>query len=347
MTIVKICDTFYVFMKSKPFEGDYFVTSNFGNRIHPVTGVTSFHRGVDFNTPVGTTLYAVENGFILRATQDQYGGKFIDLQAGSGKMYRYLHLDSFDVRTNQRVRISQQIGTSGNSGLSTGPHLHFEEALTQDGVRVNPLQSLFSTAVNPSQMQAEMSAIQKLNRVKQVLEDWFKQNANRGYPNDDGNTFGYLRGLLNGSEDESLQIILNDYSKAFNQKNELRQQNKELKRNLSDLDEDVEDLEQIVRDLQQELAAVKNERNGLKQEVDRAMMQFNNLNAKIKRLEEQNGVQVDPNWLDQQIKNLDFLLQDNVERVSKMISSENYDAFILDNLRQALQILNRIRTEVL
>ena len=104
----------------KPFKGNFAITSGYGNR------AGGFHDGVDFALPMRTPLYAVTDGKILLARRDQFGGLYIDLvMADDNHRARYVHLDTFVAREGQQVKAGDLIGFSGNSGKSTGPHLHF------------------------------------------------------------------------------------------------------------------------------------------------------------------------------------------------------------------------------
>ncbi len=84
------------------------------------------HWGTDFACPVGTPVYAVEDGFILFAQEDPGGwGHFLELKAGND-YYIYGHLSEWKVKEGDKVTKGQVIGLTGNTGNSTGPHLHFE-----------------------------------------------------------------------------------------------------------------------------------------------------------------------------------------------------------------------------
>ena len=112
----------------KPFKGNFAITSGYGNR------EGGFHDGVDFALPMRTPLYAVTDGKILLARRDRFGGLYIDLvMADDNHRARYVHLDTFVAREGQQVKAGDLIGYSGNSGKSTGPHLHFG-IITPNGV---------------------------------------------------------------------------------------------------------------------------------------------------------------------------------------------------------------------
>ena len=114
-------------------------SSAFGWRIDPFTGRRAFHRGVDFAGRRGTPIYATADGFVSYAGKDKYLGdtiiidhrkKELDEQGQpyarqGGYQTEYGHLDKIMVKQGQQIKRGQQIGTMGNSGRSTGPHLHY------------------------------------------------------------------------------------------------------------------------------------------------------------------------------------------------------------------------------
>jgi hypothetical protein len=112
-------------MYSKPFAGNYPMSSPYGYRI--LQGKRHFHTGIDYAIPENTPLYCVDGGVVTFAGVDQFGGKYVDIKAGSdGGITRLLHLNRIDVRYGDRVLTGQRVGLSGNTGWSTGPHLHLE-----------------------------------------------------------------------------------------------------------------------------------------------------------------------------------------------------------------------------
>lgn len=96
-------------------------------RKHPITGQIRPHRGTDWAVPVGTAVYAPADGAIVKAkTNHPAAGTFIEMQHGKRYVTRYLHLSQLNVQEGQQVRKGDVIGKTGNTGLSTGPHLHYE-----------------------------------------------------------------------------------------------------------------------------------------------------------------------------------------------------------------------------
>lgn len=115
------------------------LTSTFGPRLHPKLGVVRMHKGVDWAAPVGTPVLAALSGTVKSLAKSDSYGNLIILDHGSGTETHYAHLDGFapGLADGQTVQAGQQIGQLGNTGLSTGPHLHFE--LYRNGEAVDPL----------------------------------------------------------------------------------------------------------------------------------------------------------------------------------------------------------------
>jgi murein DD-endopeptidase MepM/ murein hydrolase activator NlpD len=101
------------------------VTSNYGWRINPVTGDSSFHSGIDLGAPMGTPVLAAKSGTVQFAGWGGGYGNLIEL-SHNNMGTRYAHLSAIYVSPGQRVAKGQQIGLVGSTGRSTGPHLHFE-----------------------------------------------------------------------------------------------------------------------------------------------------------------------------------------------------------------------------
>lgn len=121
-----------------PFQSRVRVTSQFNpNRRHPVTGVVRPHNGVDFGLPVGTPVIAPSMGIVEKATFTRSTGYYIVVKHSNGLSTVYMHLSKLLVAPGQRVNAGTVIARSGNTGLSTGPHLHYEVRL--NGRAVNPL----------------------------------------------------------------------------------------------------------------------------------------------------------------------------------------------------------------
>lgn len=130
-----------------PYKGHFRISSPFNpKRHHPITGRISPHKGVDFSMPVGTPIYATGDGEIVRVKNHPFAGKYIEIQHEGRYVTRYLHLSRTIVRRGQKVVRGQRIALSGNTGRSTGPHLHYE--LHIKGRAVNPLKAKIPMAAS-------------------------------------------------------------------------------------------------------------------------------------------------------------------------------------------------------
>lgn len=104
------------------------VTSGYGYRIHPITKKKKFHRGIDFKAKRKTPIYATADGIVSFVQARNIGdfGRVIKIQHNFGFQTIYAHLNKTNVKVGDIIRKGDQIGLSGNSGRSTGPHLHYE-----------------------------------------------------------------------------------------------------------------------------------------------------------------------------------------------------------------------------
>ena len=126
------------------------ITSGFGLRKDPITGVTAFHNGIDLAARVGTPVIAPASGVVRRAGRYSSYGRMVEIDHGNGVRSRYGHLNKILVERGQSVIAGYQIGQVGNTGRSTGPHLHYEVLI--NGKPLDPLallaarQELFEVA---------------------------------------------------------------------------------------------------------------------------------------------------------------------------------------------------------
>jgi murein DD-endopeptidase MepM/ murein hydrolase activator NlpD len=105
-------------------------------RFHPLLGYSRLHKGVDFGAGQGSPIYAVSDGVVSFAGRHGGHGNFVQLRHGGNMGTGYAHMSRIAVRAGQRVRQGQVIGYVGSTGLSTGPHLHFE--VYRGGEAINP-----------------------------------------------------------------------------------------------------------------------------------------------------------------------------------------------------------------
>jgi murein DD-endopeptidase MepM/ murein hydrolase activator NlpD len=122
------------------------VTSRFGSRFHPVLKYVKAHNGVDYGASIGTPVWAVADGVVTKAGYDGPAGNRVCLRHANSFETCYLHLSGYGrgVRVGARVSQKQVIAYTGNTGRSTGPHLHY--ALKRGGRYVNPLNQKFPRA---------------------------------------------------------------------------------------------------------------------------------------------------------------------------------------------------------
>ncbi|KTT75370.1 M23 family metallopeptidase [Sphingomonas endophytica] len=112
------------------------VTSTFGMRMHPLLGFMRMHKGTDIGAPYGSPIYAAMDGVVQMAGRSGGYGNFVKLAHAGGLATGYGHMSRFAVRAGMRVQRGQVIGYVGSTGISTGPHLHWE--VWQNGRPVNP-----------------------------------------------------------------------------------------------------------------------------------------------------------------------------------------------------------------
>ena len=112
------------------------VTSDFGPRVSKFTGKREFHKGIDISAPEGTPVFAPATGKVIFAGRDGSYGLTIKIVHNSNLITRFAHMQSIDVKVGQEIERGAVIGQVGNTGRSTGPHLHYEVRLS--GVPVDP-----------------------------------------------------------------------------------------------------------------------------------------------------------------------------------------------------------------
>ncbi|WP_198376596.1 M23 family metallopeptidase [Neoroseomonas rubea] len=121
------------------------ISSRFGMRNHPILGYTGMHRGIDFAAPTGTPVYAAADGVVAFAGVSGGYGRIVRLRHAGNVETRYAHLSRFGrgITPGRRVRQGDVIGAVGSTGLSTGPHLHYETLVA--GRHVNPARHIERT----------------------------------------------------------------------------------------------------------------------------------------------------------------------------------------------------------
>ena len=147
------------------------VTSRFGVRKHPVLGYTRNHNGTDYGVPIGTPVWAVGDGRIVRAGWQGGYGQLVEVVHPNGWISQYAHLSRIMVRRGQHVSQKQTVGLVGQSGLATGPHLHY--GLKHHGRYVNSLAQHFERS--PSLHGEAMQEFAQ--RVGKLLDDLNKMRV--------------------------------------------------------------------------------------------------------------------------------------------------------------------------
>lgn len=115
-----------------------FISSGFGYRADPFTGGAAFHAGLDFRGPIGAPIHAAAKGTVSFAGVKSGYGNCIEVDHGNGLMTRYAHMSAFRAQVGQKVDAGTVIGAIGNTGRSTGPHLHFEVRINDRPLNPRP-----------------------------------------------------------------------------------------------------------------------------------------------------------------------------------------------------------------
>ena len=121
---------------TNPIKSTYQVSSTYGYKTHPVLNRKKFHHGIDIAARIKTPVYAAESGYVTLPKISEAYGKNIIIDHGSRIKTFYAHLDSIIIKPGMQVKKGDLIGLVGNTGKSTGPHLHFE--IIKDSTRVDP-----------------------------------------------------------------------------------------------------------------------------------------------------------------------------------------------------------------
>ena len=121
----------------QPFQGDYVITLDYGEKFPPLYTDESPHRGIDYGCPMNTPILASADGYVTYIGRLKQGyGNYIILSHDGAYSTLYAHLSEILVREEQQVKQGQVIGRSGTTGNSTGPHLHFE--LRKNNIAIDP-----------------------------------------------------------------------------------------------------------------------------------------------------------------------------------------------------------------
>jgi murein DD-endopeptidase MepM/ murein hydrolase activator NlpD len=121
------------------------ITSKFGMRMHPLLGYSRMHKGIDFGAPYGAPIMAATDGIVGFAGRHGGHGNYVLLKHAGNLMTGYAHMSRILVRVGAHVSSGQVIGYVGSTGLSTGPHLHYETY--RNGIAINPRSLRFASVV--------------------------------------------------------------------------------------------------------------------------------------------------------------------------------------------------------
>jgi murein DD-endopeptidase MepM/ murein hydrolase activator NlpD len=132
------------------------ISSGFGYRRDPFHGRAAMHSGLDFRAPIGTPIHAAAAGRVSFVGRKSGYGNVVEIDHGAGMITRYAHMSRFGTRVGQRIEAGDVIGAIGNTGRSTGPHLHFEVRI--NGRAVNPRPFLETAPHVLEQVRAEFAA---------------------------------------------------------------------------------------------------------------------------------------------------------------------------------------------
>lgn len=142
------------------------MTSGYGMRRHPILGYVRMHAGIDFGAAWGSPIFAVSDGIVSFAGRHGGHGNYVRLEHGGGLGSGYGHMSRIAVASGTRVRAGQVIGFVGSSGLSTGPHLHFE--VYRGGATINPLSVSFTVKAQIDTKQRD-ALKQRLLQLKRIV----------------------------------------------------------------------------------------------------------------------------------------------------------------------------------
>ena len=159
------------FLLRKPITEGIF-RSGFGLRYHPVLHYSKMHTGVDWADKIGTPIIAAGDGVVIKAEWDSGYGRRVEIQHNYNFVTTYNHLSAFAAGINEGVKVKQGqvIGYLGNSGLSTGPHLHYEVMVNDN--YVDPLSIKL-----PSNKELDRTQMAEFKREKERIDDLLKQTV--------------------------------------------------------------------------------------------------------------------------------------------------------------------------
>ena len=142
-----------------PIPGHSQITSQFGMRVHPITGAYKLHTGMDVSAPIGASFVAAANGIVSKATYNSAFGNMVIIDHGGGVQTLYAHGSEIIAQIGQTVSAGDEILKVGSTGYSTGPHAHFE--LRINGQTVNPVNYLLKPGLIVNEAHTEENTKQE------------------------------------------------------------------------------------------------------------------------------------------------------------------------------------------
>ena len=138
------------------------VASGYGMRMHPILKIRKMHTGMDFTAPTGTDIYSTGDGVVVLVKKSRRGyGNHVVIDHGFGYSTRYAHMVKFNVRKGQKIKRGDVIGYVGNTGLSKGPHLHYE--VEKNGKKINPA-NFYSNDLSPEEYELMLEISSTINQ---------------------------------------------------------------------------------------------------------------------------------------------------------------------------------------
>ncbi len=148
-----------------PLERYARLSSNFNlSRKHPITGRVQPHKGTDFAVPTGTPVLAPGDGVVVKAVRHRLAGNYLVIRHGRQYTTRFLHLSKFLVKQGDTVRRGQRIALSGNTGRSTGPHLHYEFHVNNRAVDAMQVKLPMADGLAGSEKKTFLATVEKYKR---------------------------------------------------------------------------------------------------------------------------------------------------------------------------------------
>ena len=156
-----------------PVPGYTKITSNYGMRVHPITGQYKLHTGVDISAPIGANFVAANDGIVTKAEYNTAYGNMVIIDHGGGISTLYAHGSEILVTVGQTVKRNEAILKVGSTGYSTGPHAHFEVRI--NGVVTNPIEYITNGVIPESPNEDTQNSTENQN----TTQEWKLENIKK------------------------------------------------------------------------------------------------------------------------------------------------------------------------